>query len=79
MLSQYYLDIKNISPQKFLKNYMDLHQISGPPVCKYGYGYNIQTEQWTKGLYTDWNVSKTIILQPTTEEGEKDIVLTPRI
>ena len=40
----------------------------------HGYGYN-QTEEWRKGLYTDWNVSKTIILNCTEERVQHIVVI----
>ena len=72
LLSQYYLNIKNLySPQKFFKELWTTSPDKWTLRVDHGYGYNVQTEEWRKGLYTDWNVSKTIILQPTTEEGAR--------
>ena len=35
----------------------------------HGYGYHQDFEDWRKGLYLDWNVSKTIILNCTEQKG----------
>jgi len=59
------------SPKKFFEKYWTTSPDKWTLRVDHGYGYNVQTEEWQKGLYTDWNVSKTIILQPTTNEGAK--------
>ena len=74
-LSQYYLGwgidndcLTNYSPKEFFemwKTSPDKWTIR----VDHGYGYNTQTEEWRKGLYTDWNVSKTIILNCTEIKG----------
>ena len=77
-LSQYYLGwgiddecLTNYSPKDFFQKLWVTSPDKWTLRVDHGYGYNTQTEEWRKGLYTDWNVSKTIILQPTTDEGAK--------
>ena len=75
-LSQYYLGwgiddecLTNYSPKDFFQKLWVTSPDKWTLRVDHGYGYNTQREEWRKGLYTDWNVSKTIILNCTELEG----------
>ena len=75
-LSQYYLGwgiddecLTNYSPKDFFQKLWVTSPDKWTLRVDHGYGYNTQTEEWRKGLYTDWNVSKTIILNCTESKG----------
>ena len=55
-----------------LKNFFEMWETSPDKWTirvDHGYGYHQDFEDWRKGLYTDWNVSKTIILNCNEEIG----------
>ncbi len=75
-LSQFYLGygiddrcLTNYSPKEFFENYWVTSPDKWTLRVDHGYGYHQDFEDWRKGLYTDWNVSKTIILNCTEEIG----------
>jgi len=75
-LSQYYLGwgiddecLTNYSPKEFFQKLWVTSPDKWTLRVDHGYGYNTQREEWRRGLYTDWNISKTIILNCTEEEG----------
>ena len=59
------------SPRKFLQELWTTSNDKWTLRIDHGYGYSVQMDQWIKGLYEDWNVSKTIILNTTELEGSK--------
>ena len=59
------------SPRKFLQELWTTSNDKWTLRIDHGYGYSVQMDQWIKGLYEDWNVSKTIILNTTEYEGSK--------
>ena len=76
-LSQIYLGLgthrclSGYSPRKFFQELWQTSNDKWTLRIDHGYGYSVQMDQWIKGLYEDWNVSKTIILNTTEYEGSK--------
>ena len=76
-LSQIYLGLgtdrclANYSPKKFFQELWETSNDKWTLRIDHGYGYIVQEEEWIKGLYSDWNLSKTIILNTTELEGSK--------
>ena len=75
-LSQYYLGwgedencLTNYSPKQFFEELWNTSPDKWTIRVDHGYGFITQPEEWTKGLYSDWNVSKTIILNCTEPKG----------
>tara|TARA_Y200000002_G_scaffold51909_1_gene37627 strand:- start:791 stop:1579 length:789 start_codon:yes stop_codon:yes gene_type:complete len=63
--------LAHYSPRKFLQELWTTSNDKWTLRIDHGYGYVVQEDQWIKGLYSDWNVSKTIILNTTEYEGSK--------
>ena len=76
-LSQLYLGLgtdkclANYSPRKFFRELWQTSNDKWTLRIDHCYGYVVQEEEWIKGLYSDWNLSKTIILNTTELEGSK--------
>ena len=78
-LSQIYLGLgthrclAQYSPRKFFQELWQTSNDKWTLRIDHGYGYTVQMDQWIKGLYEDWNLSKTIILN-TTELEEAPLI-----
>ena len=76
-LSQIYLGLgthrclAKYSPRKFFQELWQTSNDKWTLRIDHGYGYTVQMDQWIKGLYEDWNLSKTIILNTTELKGSK--------
>ena len=76
-MSQIYLGLgthrclARYSPRKFFQELWQTSNDKWTLRIDHGYGYTVQMDQWIKGLYEDWNLSKTIILNTTELKGSK--------